>query len=140
MTIEYILGISAALTGAVIGWMAVLKPLCDKRRAGKKAKQDGINAVLENDRAYRAAVMAKLDSMETKIDALDESLAELQRDNIERAYCMFVVEHGYCPSGMKSSIQDMFASYSAKGYNHIAEQRVADIMRLPEFPPEGRKG
>ena len=64
----------------------------------------------------------------------DRLIADLQRDNIERAYCMFKLEHGYCPSGMKESIASMYASYQARGYNHIASSRIEELLALPEFP------
>ena len=91
--------------------------------------------VIKNDKEYRQTVLDKLDSLHQRVDENDISLALLQRDNIERSYCMFVIEHGYCPSGMKQSINDMYQYYTDRGYNHIAKGRVEELMSLPEFPP-----
>lgn len=132
--IKAIIAISISLTGAILGWMTVLKPLFDARRARKAQRQKAIEDTLKADKEYRQAVLIKLEALESRTISMDNSIADLERDNIERAYCMFVIEHGYCPSGMKESIADMYASYKARGHNHIAESRVKELMELPEFP------
>lgn len=134
MTLDTILKISAAITGAIIGWMAVLRPLWDAHKAKKAQKQRAIEATLKADQAYRKSVLDKLDSVDGRIQFMDRSIADLQRDNIERAYCMFKMEHGYCTSGMKEAIADMYESYKARGYNHIAESRIKELLALPEYP------
>lgn len=134
MQIETILKISAAITAAILGWMAVLRPLLDIRRAKKAQKQKAIAEVLEADKAYRKSVLDKLDSLDMRIQYMDKSIADLQRDNIERAYCMFKMEHGYCTSGMKEAIADMYESYKSRGYNHIAKSRIEELLALPEYP------
>ncbi len=133
-TIDTILKISAALTGAILGWMAVLKPLIERRKRKKEQIQQVMQKTIKDDKDYRNLVLDKLDKLEEKLVQMDRCIADLQRDNIERAYCMFVIEHGYCPSGMKEAIADTYESYKARGYNHIAESRVAEIMALPEYP------
>ncbi|OPY85126.1 MAG: hypothetical protein A4E65_00183 [Syntrophorhabdus sp. PtaU1.Bin153] len=133
-TIETILKISAAITAAILGWMAVLKPLLAARKEKKHRRQDAIEKVLSDDKAYRRLVLDKLDALDGRFVVMDKIIADLQRDNIERAYCMFVVEHGYCPSGMKEAISDTFKSYKERGYNHIAKNRVDELIALPEFP------
>ncbi|MGI6688337.1 MAG: hypothetical protein ACOX6Y_08315 [Christensenellales bacterium] len=134
MTLDTILKVSAAITGAIIGWMAVLRPLWDTHKAKKAEKQKAIEATLKADQAYRQSVLDKLDSLDGRIQFMDRSIADLQRDNIERAYCMFKMEHGYCTSGMKEAIADMYESYKARGYNHIAESRIKELLALPEYP------
>jgi hypothetical protein len=37
-------------------------------------------------------------------------------------------------AGMKEAISDTFKSYKERGYNHIAENRVEELIALPEFP------
>ena len=134
ISIDMVLKISAALTGAIIGWMAVLRPILDARKSKKAQKQRSIEASLKADQAYRQSVLDKLDSLDTRIQFMDRSIADLQRDNIERAYCMFKMEHGYCTSGMKEAIADMYESYKSRGYNHIAESRINELLALPEYP------
>ena len=133
MTFDTILKVSAAITGAIIGWMAVLRPLWDTHKAKKAEKRRAIEATLKADQAYRQSVLDKLDSLDGRIQFMDRSIADLQRDNIERAYCMFKMEHGYCTSGMKEAIADMYESYKARGYNHIAESRIKELLALPEY-------
>lgn len=132
--LETILKLSAALTGALIGWITILRPLWAARKAKKATRQDAIEKVLSDDKAYRKTVLDKLVHIEVRLDTQDATLASMQRGDIERAYCMFVIEHGYCPSGMKESIADIYAQYTAKGYNHIAKSRVSELLALPEFP------
>lgn len=132
--LETILKVSVGITGAIVGWMTVFRPLLESRKAKKVAKQTAIKNVIEDDKAYRKCVLGKLDEIENKLQGQDETLAIMQRGDIERAYCMFVVEHGYCPSGMKESIADVYGHYTAKGYNHIAKSRIEELLALPEFP------
>ena len=132
--IKIIASVSVALTGAIIGWMTVLKPLWDARKAKIAQRQKAIEATLQADQAYRQSVLDKMDSLDSRIQFMDRSIADLQRDNIERAYCMFKMEHGYCTSGMKEAIADMYESYKARGYNHIAESRINELLALPEYP------
>lgn len=132
--INTLLTVSAAITGAIIGWMAVLRPLWDTHKAKRAQKQRAIEATLKADQSYRKAVIDKLEALDAKIVCMDNSVADLQRDNIERAYCMFKMEHGYCTSGMKEAIADMYESYKARGYNHIAESRIKELLALPEYP------
>ena len=139
MTLDTILKISVAITGAIIGWMAVLRPLWDAYKAKKAEKQKAIEATLKADQAYRQSVLDKLDSLDGRIQFMDRSIADLQRDNIERAYCMFKMEHGYCTSGMKEAIADMYESYKARGYNHIAESRIKELLALPEYPHKNKE-
>ena len=132
--IETILKILVSAAAALTGWYAALKPLFNYFKEKKRRKQEAIEAVIKNDKEYRQAVLDKLDSLHQRIDENDVSLALLQRESIERAYCMFVIEHGYCPSGMKQSINDMYQYYTDRGYNHIAKGRVEELLSLPEFP------
>ena len=139
MTFDTILKVSAAITGAIIGWMAVLRPLWDTHKAKKAEKRRASEATLKADQAYRQSVLDKLDSLDGRIQFMDRSIADLQRDNIERAYCMFKMEHGYCTSGMKEAIADMYESYKARGYNHIAESRIKELLALPEYPHKNKE-
>lgn len=134
VTIDILLKLSAAVTGAILGWMAVLHPLMEMQKQRKAEKRRVTEAALKADKDYRQAVLDKLERLDFRISSMDNSIADLQRDNIERAYCMFKLEHGYCPSGMKESISDMYESYKARGHNHIAKTRIDELLALPEFP------
>ena len=136
--IETILKILISAAAALTGWYAALKPLFSYFKEKKRRKQEAIEAVIKTDKEYRQTVLDKLDELHARVCENDTSLAILQRDNIERSYCMFVIEHGYCPSGMKQSINDMYQYYTDRGYNHIAHERVDALMSLPEFPPESK--
>ena len=131
--------ISIAVTGAIIGWQTALKPFCDARRAKKAAKTLAIEHVLADDKLYRKTVLEKLVTIEDNQGRMGDSIANIQRDSLERSYCMFVIEHGYCPSGMKMAIADMYSEYTANGHNHIAKERMDELMALPEFPIRNRR-
>lgn len=139
MDIKAILALSIAITGAILGWIALIRPICKWCKDKSNKKRSAIDAEKADQKQVHNAILLKLDHIEISTLGLSDSIAQLQRDNIERAYCMFVVEHGYCPSGMKESISDMFESYKSKGYNHIAQSRIDEIMALPEFPKSCEK-
>lgn len=136
LAIETALKILISAAAALAGWYAALKPFFNHFKEKKQKRMEAIERTLKEDKEYRQEVLDKLGLLDQHITDSDIALALLQRDNIERAYCMFVVEHGYCPSGMKQSIYDMYEYYTHKGNNHIAKERVEEIMRLPEFPQE----
>ena len=62
MTLDTILKVSAAITGAIIGWMTVLRPLWDTHKAKKAEKRRASEATLKADQAYRQSVLDKLDA------------------------------------------------------------------------------
>lgn len=134
LPLDTLLKISAALTGAIIGWMAVLRPLLEALKTRRAQRQKALEDMLKVDKEYRQEVLSRLELLGIRVESMDSSIAELQRDNIERAYCMFKMEHGYCTSGMKEAIADMYESYKARGFNHIAESRIKELMALPEYP------
>lgn len=136
---EALLKISAAITGAILGWIGVLRPLLSwwvKRQDRRKA---AFTEQLRIDKEFRENLMGKLKEIEEFQVELLDSIADLQRDAIERTYFTCVTEHGYCPSGMKIAMGEMYKSFKKRGYNHVAKDRVEEIMRLPEFPPNKRK-
>jgi hypothetical protein len=138
IAIETVLKILISAAAALTGWYTALKPFIKFIQEKKLKRQEAAKQIREEDKAYRKQVLDKLELLEEHILESDVSLALIQRDNIERAYCMFVVEHGYCPSGMKQAIYDMYTYYTSKGNNHIAQERIDELMQLPEFPLSSR--
>lgn len=132
--VRILTALSIALTGAIIGWMNVLKPFLQRRKDIKDGKQKIHDDVIKDDKLYRKMVLEKLGEIEGNQTTLRDCIADIQRADIERSYCMFVIEHRYCPSGMKMALSDMYDTYSKNGYNHIAKGRVTAILELPEFP------
>lgn len=136
---ETLLKISAAITGAILGWMGILRPFLSwwvKRQNRRKA---AMAEQLRIDKEFRETLMCKLKEIEEFQVELLDSIADLQRDAIERTYFTCVTEHGYCPSGMKIAMGEMYKSFKKRGYNHVAKERVDEVLRLPEFPPNKRK-
>lgn len=132
--INTMLKVSAALTGAIIGWMGVLRPIWAAHKHRLQQRQEADEQARQADITYQQAVLDKLEALDKRILCMDGCIAELQRDNIERAFVMFKMEHGYCTSGMKEAIADTYASYVARGHNHIAKSRIDELMALPEYP------
>ena len=140
----YLFGRYFNLRGWIDDQLVVDKLFCDVlqlllqrwllRRERKAQRQRAIVETLKAEKEYRQTVLDKLTGLGSRMTTMDDSIADLQRDNIERAYCMFKLEHGYCPSGMKESIASMYSSYQARGYNHIASSRIEELLALPEFP------
>lgn len=136
---ETLLKISAAITGAILGWMGILRPFLSwwvKRQNRRKA---AMAEQLRIDKEFRETLMCKLKEIEEFQVELLDSIADLQRDAIERTYFTCVTEHGYCPSGMKIAMGEMYKSFKKRRYNHVAKERVDEVLRLPEFPPNKRK-
>lgn len=136
---EAALKASAILTGAIWGWMNIVRPLIAWIKARLAVRDAARKAVYQRDEDFRNKLLDDLQAIRDMQGGLEDSLSLLQRDSIERSYCMFVLEHGYCPSGMKRAISDMFDSYNGRGYNHIARERVTQLLELPEFPKGGGK-
>ena len=51
--LKALIAISASLTGAIIGWMAVLKPMIGLLRERKAQRQRAIAETLKTDKEYR---------------------------------------------------------------------------------------
>ena len=66
--IKIIASISAALTGAIIGWMAVLRPLLEALKARRAQRQKAIEEALKVDKEYRQEVLNRLESLGTHIN------------------------------------------------------------------------
>ena len=97
--LKALIAISASLTGAIIGWMAVLKPMIGLFRERKAQRQRAIAETLRVDKEYRQTVLDKLEGLGSRMMTMDDSIADLQRDNIERAYCMFKLSTATVPAG-----------------------------------------
>ena len=72
--IKTLIAISASLTGAIIGWMAVLKPLMGLLRERKAQRQRSIEETLKADKAYRQTVLDKLEGLGSRMTTMDDSM------------------------------------------------------------------
>jgi hypothetical protein len=136
---ETLLKISAAITGAILGWIGVLRPFLSWWVKRKDRRNAAYKEQIRLDKDFRETLLRKLKEIEEFQVELLDSIADLQRDAIERTYFTCVTEHGYCPSGMKIAMGEMYKSFKKRGYNYVAKERVDEVIRLPEFPPNKRK-
>ena len=74
--LKALIAISASLTGAIIGWMAVLKPLIGLRRESKAQRQRAIEETLKAEKEYRQTVLDKLEGLGSRITTMDDSIAD----------------------------------------------------------------
>lgn len=132
--IDMIIKLIISAAAAVTGWYTALKPLLNLMADKKRRKAAAIEKVLKEDKEYREKVLEKLDALDNRVAKTDKALSLLQKENIERAYYMFVVEHGYCPSGMKRAISETWDFYNGNGHDELASDRMKELMSLPEFP------
>ena len=115
----------ASAASAVIALVALVawKPYMARRRA----KRERIEASRKEEKAYKAAVLEKL-------DAIIEDVGDLQCDRLTQAHD-FYVGQGYCPSTTKQVLVNMHQSYRAKGRNHLCNHYEEDILALPSQDP-----
>ena len=140
-TIDIIIKLIISAAAAVTAWYTALKPLLAMWAQRKQQRIAAIEKTLKDDKEYREKVLEKLDDLAERINHNDISLSLVQKENIERAYCMFVIEHGYCPSGMKRAIAETYQFYVNHYESDVFEDRVIadrvdEILALPEFPPK----
>lgn len=131
---EPILKISAALTGAIGGWMGIIKPLASWIKRRERDKLEAIAEAVRKEAEFKQLVLEELKGIKAGQNALTDGVALVQLYSMESSYCQFVEEKKYCPSGLKVALNDMYESYSGKGYNHLSKERFEAIMACPEHP------
>lgn len=135
--LQTVLAILISIAAAITSWKTVLKPISEKYRQKKKADEEFRKNCLLRQENNQKIVLEKLDDIEARLVKNNKMIMGLQRDNLERAHFMFVTENGYCPSGIKESLSDIYANYPNKDVDGITKKRLADILDLPEHPTPG---
>lgn len=135
--LQTFLAILISIAAAITSWKTVLKPIWEKHRQKRKADEEFRQNCLLRQENNQKIVLEKLDDIEDRLVKNNKMIMGLQRDNLERAHFMFVTENGYCPSGIKESLSDIYANYPNKDVDGITKKRLADILDLPEHPTPG---
>jgi len=135
--LQTFLAVLISIAAAITSWKTVLKPIWEKCRQKKKADEEFRQNCLLRQENNQKIVLEKLDDIEDRLDKNNKMIMSLQRDNLERSHFMFVNEYGYCPSGIKESLSDIYRTYPDKDVDGITKKRLNDILDLPEYPIPG---
>lgn len=95
----------------------------------------------------------KLNTLEAKAGANSDALSRLEatassnteyaeamlRERLESAYTVYAIKMGWCPSGEKRMLMDLFRLHESRGWNHINKKYREVIANLPESEPERKK-
>lgn len=68
------------------------------------------------------------------IQDMATSITLMQRERLESAHAIYVTCLGWCPSGEKTVLSDIYKHYVNAGHNHIADDYIDRILSLPEHP------
>lgn len=85
-----------------------------------------------NHPRFRSIVLRTLKELQIGMDRNDDYNAALLRERLESAYTVYVLQMGWCPSGEKRMLMDLFDLYIANGWNHINKRYKETIDALPE--------
>lgn len=98
-------------------------------------------------------VEIKLNTLEAKAGANADALFRLEsvaasnteyaeimlRERLESAYTVYAIQMGWCPSGEKRMLMDLFRLHESRGWNHINKKHREIIASLPESEQEKEK-
>ncbi len=65
---------------------------------------------------------------------INTSVTLMQRERLESAHAIYAHCLGWCPSGEKTVLSDIYRHYVRRGNNHIAGEYIRDICSLPDHP------
>ena len=85
---------------------------------------------------FRKTVLRSLEQLQKDMKRNDDYNAALLRERLESAYTVYVLRMGWCPSGEKRMLMDLFDLYTERGWNHLNKRYQEHIMALPETAPD----
>lgn len=115
--LKLVVGIGTAL-GVIYGW--IVKPI--RRMQAEQAETN-------------KRVAAELTQIKTRLDSVQEDVADTLGDRLAQAYRHFM-KQGWCSHEEKQFFVRVHQQYSSRGHNHLADTYESDLLRLPEEPPE----
>lgn len=86
-----------------------------------------------------APIIKVLKDLRNALTSIEDDLGLLQRERLQSGHAIYI-EIGYCPSGEKEVLDEIFQRYKKKELNHFTQKQFDDIMKLPEHPPRSRPG
>lgn len=121
-----------AAVGAIYKWFA--KPW--------RKMASSIEKIEENQRCIvqitddLSIVHKDLDVIKVKQENIEGITEDILRDRLMQCHD-YHMRKGYCPQAEKMRFQELFASYKARGLNHLMENYEEEIMELPERDGHG---
>lgn len=68
------------------------------------------------------------------LQAMNTAITLMQRERLESAHAVYCLVLGWCPSGEKQVLADIYRHYKQGGHNHMAEDYIEKICELPDNP------
>lgn len=91
---------------------------------------------LEEIRANVSRLEAKVDTMDKKLDGLDDDTANIIGNSLQESHDFYVYKQKWCTATEKARLEDMVHKYHKRGRNHLSDKYLEDIINLPEHPDE----
>lgn len=88
---------------------------------------------------FRRTVMQALRELQDGQKRFDDYNAAILRERIESAYTLYVLMMGWCPTGEKKMLAELFELLKQTDWDYMGEKYRAEIMALPVSPPEQRE-
>lgn len=117
---KWIAGVGGAL---IVIWMWFAKPLKENKKELKVFTGE-----------MKGQMMDLRDSMQTVQGTTDF----LVGDRLAQAHDYWMRKR-YCPAKDKERLTDMYDIYHARGLNTLTTKYAADLMALPDEPPDTRR-
>ena len=96
-------------------------------------------AVIAAGGTIGALVRKPLKTILEKLAIIQDDTCNLICDRLNQAYDHWMKKE-YCPKADKARLIEMHRSYTAQGRNHLIKSYVDDLIDLPEYPPDTKKG
>lgn len=93
-----------------------------------------IRAVIQRRERERREQLQALKEIGEQLKKLTDDIGDLQYERLSQAQDFYTAQ-GWCPGSKKEMLCQMHKSYRGKGRNHLSEHYEAEIMRLPDRPP-----
>lgn len=82
---------------------------------------------------FRKTVLTALKHLEEGQRSSEDFAAALLRERLESAFVVYVQEMGWCPSGEKRRLHELYKFYESKGWGDLVDKKQKDIiLALPE--------
>lgn len=97
-----------------------------------------LRAMVRRREAERVEQIRTLKAINEQLKALTDDIGDLQYERLSQAQDFYTAQ-GWCPGSKKEMLCQMHKSYRKKGRNHLSEHYEAEIMRLPDRPPNDER-
>ena len=113
-------------------WRETHPPFRKRMLRGLERMEEQLNATGDQARAN----MLSLARLEEAVTRNDEYFSAMLRERLESAYTVYAIRMGWCPSGEKRMLMDLFDLHESRGWNHVNRRYREIIASLPESEAE----